>query len=102
MDVDQRVAYTQRIMIGAALKKYKEVLMDCKPLEKDLTGEKWNLRNLKALSTEDSWNWSKSDGLDYSSDAYLIWTSMLTSRRRFFLSWESACRGSTEDSFRTT
>ena len=30
MDVDQRVAYMQRILIGAVIKKYKVVLVECK------------------------------------------------------------------------
>ena len=30
MDVDQRMAYIQNILIGSALKKYKAVLLECK------------------------------------------------------------------------
>ena len=53
MDVDQRLAYMQRILIGAALKKYKVVLLECKHSEKDLKGYKWYLGELKELSTDD-------------------------------------------------
>ena len=37
MDVDKRLAYTQRILRGAALKKYQEVLVTCRQSEKELT-----------------------------------------------------------------
>ena len=40
MDVDQRLAYKQRILRVAALKKYKVVLVDCKQSAKDLAGDK--------------------------------------------------------------
>ena len=36
MDVDQRVAYTKRFLRGAALRKYKVVLLECKQSAKDL------------------------------------------------------------------
>ena len=37
MDVDKRLAYTQHILRGAALKKYHEVLVTCRQSEKELT-----------------------------------------------------------------
>ena len=43
----------QRIMRGAALKKYKAVLLECNQLAKDLAGENWTLGDLKELSTDD-------------------------------------------------
>ena len=61
MEVDQSIAYMQRILRGAALKKYKAVLMECKEQAKDLTRDNYTLGDLKALSTEDFWNWAKSD-----------------------------------------
>ena len=51
MDTEQRIAYTQRLLIGAALKKYKAVLTNCKDLAKEIAGDKWNLVDVKALST---------------------------------------------------
>ena len=65
MDVDQRVAYTHCILIGAALKKYKAVLVECKPLAKDIVGYKWYLVVLKEISTEYFWTWTKKDGIGY-------------------------------------
>ena len=32
MELDQRVAYTQRILRGELLQKYKEILLECKKL----------------------------------------------------------------------
>ena len=63
--MDQRVAYTQRILRGAALKKYKAVLLECKQLEKDLAGDKWDLGNLKEISMDDFWTWAKKDVIGY-------------------------------------
>ena len=41
MDVDKRLAYTQRILRGATLKKYQEVLVTCRQSAKELTGDEW-------------------------------------------------------------
>ena len=71
MDVDQRVAYTQRILRGAALKNYREVLVECKHSEKDIAGDKWDLGELKGLSTVDLWAWSKKDSIGYDGHTYL-------------------------------
>ena len=43
MDVDQQVAYMQRIFRGAALKNYRAVLVEFKQSVKDLAGNKWDL-----------------------------------------------------------
>ena len=53
----------QCILRGAALKKYKVVIRACKELTKDLAGGKWNLVDLKELSTAELWTWENSDGL---------------------------------------
>ena len=71
MEVEQRIAYTQRILRGAAFKKYKAVRIECKYIAKDLAGDKWNLGNLRVIFTELFWTWDKSDGLDNNKDAYL-------------------------------
>ena len=47
IDVDQRVACTQIILRGYALKKYQAVLVECKQLAKDLVGDSWDLGALK-------------------------------------------------------
>ena len=39
-DMDQRLAYTQRILRGAVIKKYRAVLVECKHLAKDIAGYK--------------------------------------------------------------
>ena len=69
MEVDQSIAYMQRILRGAALKKYKAVLMECKESAKDPIGEKYTLGDLKVLSTEEFWTWDRSDEISYSRDA---------------------------------
>ena len=65
MEVYQRIYYTHRILRGAALKKYKVALMDCKQSAKDLLGDKVTLGYLKALSTKDFWTWGESYGIVY-------------------------------------
>ena len=71
MEVEKMIAYTQRILAVAALKKYKSVLRECKELAKDLAGEKWTLINLKEIYEEDFWAWDNSDGIEDDKDAYL-------------------------------
>ena len=72
MDVDQRVDYTHHILRGSAPKKYKEVLVECKQSAKEPAGDKWILRALKDLSTDDFWTWAKIDNIVYDRDAYLV------------------------------
>ena len=43
--------------------------MECKHSVKDIAGDKWTLGDLKAISTEDFWDWVNSDGLAYNGDA---------------------------------
>ena len=38
--VEQRVVYTQTILRGSELNKYKAVLLECKQPVEDITGEK--------------------------------------------------------------
>ena len=71
MDVDQRLAYTQLIIRGDALKKYKAVLVEYKQLAKDIVGYKWDLVVLKEISMGAFWNWTKKYGIGYDGDAYL-------------------------------
>ena len=72
MDVDQMVAYTQRIIIGAALKTYKAVLIECNHSVKDLAGDTWDLSALKELFTENFRAWDKKVGTFYDRGAYLL------------------------------
>ena len=65
MDAKKRLAYTQRILRGDALKKYRDVLVTCRQLENDLAGDEWTLGDLTGLSMEEFWNWSKTDTTEY-------------------------------------
>ena len=71
MEVEQRFAYTQRILREAELKKYKTLLKACKGLENDIAEEKWNLRDFKELSIEDFWTSANNYEHDDDGDAYL-------------------------------
>ena len=61
MDVNQRISYTQRLLRGAALKKYKSVLMECKESAKDIPGEQVDPRKFEG---------AKEDGIDNNGDTY--------------------------------
>ena len=69
--VDKRLAYTQRILRGSALKKHQEVLMTCKQSAKELTGDEWTLGDMSGLLTEDFWTWAKTDTTRYDGNPYL-------------------------------
>ena len=69
LDVYQRVAFMQLILRGSVLNKYKAVLLDCKQSSNDLAGDKWNLGDLKGISTDDFWTWDKCDRITYDVDA---------------------------------
>ena len=71
MHVDQRVYHKQCIIIGAALKNYKAVLVEYKQSAKELAGYKWNLGALKELPTGNFWTWDKKYGIGYDRYAYL-------------------------------
>ena len=71
MFVDQRVAYKRLLPRGAAPKKYKLVLTECKDSAKELAVEQCNLGDVNTLSTERFWTWDNADGLDNNGDAYL-------------------------------
>ena len=59
IDVDTIIKYTERILIVAALKIYRQVLAECKESEKGLAGDQWNLMLLKILTMEQFWDWTK-------------------------------------------
>ena len=52
-DVDQRVKYTENILTGPALKKYRDILLVCKDRAKNYTGDHWMLEESKYVSMED-------------------------------------------------
>ena len=51
MDVDKRLAYTQRIIRGFTLTKYREVLVTCRHSAKNIAGDMWTLVKLTGLSS---------------------------------------------------
>ena len=71
MDVKKRVSHTQRILKGAALKKYREVLVPYRQSAKELAGYEWNFGKLVGLSAEAFWTQDKMDTMGYDGNAYL-------------------------------
>ena len=71
MEVDQSIDYTQCILRGLEIKKYKAVLIACKESEEDIAGDKWTLGDLKELYIYGFWTWVNSYRLDSNRYAYL-------------------------------
>ena len=69
MGVEQRVAYTQRIIRGAAIKNFREVLVVCRQSAKELAGDYWNLSELAGISVEDFYTWDKTYTTGYDGNA---------------------------------
>ena len=86
MDVEKRLAYTQCILRGAALKIYREVLVACRQSAKDLAGDEWNLGELAGLSVEAFWDWAKTDTTGYGRHTYLA-----SSIGNYGWIWRNAC-----------
>ena len=81
MDVEKRLAYTQRIPRGSPLKKNREILMTVRQLAKDLAGDEWNLGELTELSAEDFWTWAKTDTTGNDVNDYLTWDKCVNFER---------------------
>ena len=62
--VDKRVKYTQKILRGTALKKYKQVLAGYKESEMGLSGDQWNMGAKNDVTMEQLWAWDKVDSID--------------------------------------
>ena len=71
MDVDKKLAYTQRILRRAALKKYREFLVTCMQLAKELLGDERTLSEMSGISTDNFWTWDKIDNTGYDVYDYL-------------------------------
>ena len=59
MDVYKKINYTESILLGSALKKYRQILAECKDSEKGIAGDHWTLESEKGVSMEQLWSWSK-------------------------------------------
>ena len=84
IDVYQRVAYTQRILKGSALKKYREFLVACRQSAKELAGYEWKLGELAGLSTEYLWTWTKTYTTGYDGHAYLAMDKCVDFERKLW------------------
>ena len=71
IDVDQRVDYTHRTLKGYSLKQYREFLIGCRQLTKELAGDEWNLGKLTGLLADDLCIWSKTNTTGYDGHEYL-------------------------------
>ena len=53
------VNYTQHILRGLALNKYKTVLAQCKETAKVIAGDQWTLGEAKYVTMDQLWTWEK-------------------------------------------
>ena len=70
MDVKKTINYTERILKGSALNKYRQVLVDCKQLENVLAVDKWTLGQAKSVTIEQFWYWFKKDAINGALDLF--------------------------------
>ena len=56
-----RIKYTERILRGTELKKFRHVLVECKESDKGLSGNQWSVGSEKSISMEQLWTWAKMD-----------------------------------------
>ena len=59
-------------------------MLGFKKLVEDIVGENWILSDLKALSIEELFTWSKSDGLSYDGDSYLVMKTLVDFDKEFW------------------
>ena len=64
IDVDKRINYIERILRREALNKYRQVLSECKDLEKGIDVDQWNMGAAKNVTMEQVWDWAKVDAID--------------------------------------
>ena len=60
----------QRILNGAALKKYREVLVTYRHSAKELAGDEWTLGEITGLSKKDFWTRANTDTTRYDGHDY--------------------------------
>ena len=72
MDGDRGLAYTQRILKGYALKHYREVMILCRSLAKELAGNQWNLSKLSGISADVFWTWAKVDTKGHNGYTFIV------------------------------
>ena len=78
----------QRILKGAALKKYREVLVTYRHSAKELAGDEWTLGEITGLSKKDFWTRANTDTTRYDGHDYLARDKCVDSKRDLWLELE--------------
>ena len=50
------------------MRKYRQVLAECKDLAKGLDGDQWNTGKAKSVTIEKFWNWDKVESIEGAVD----------------------------------
>ena len=71
MNVDKSIKYTQWILRGAYINKYKQILAGFKELVKGLDGDQYNLGVTEDVAMKQLCVWTKVDSIEGSGDLCL-------------------------------
>ena len=61
LDLDISIKYMERILRRPAMNKFWQVMLECKELEKGLSGDQWSIGLVKSVTMEQFYTWDKDD-----------------------------------------
>ena len=100
IDLDIRIKYTEHILRGPALKKFRQVLLKCKDPAKGLSGYQWSLALEKVLPCSSSVLGTRRMDVTGWDNPSLERNAKPTFRKSCGPSWEIACGLNTGQSLR--
>ena len=70
LDIDKRVNCTKRLLRWLVLKKYKDILTECKETLKGISGGQWMIGEVKDGTMDRFWTWEKINRIDTYGTVY--------------------------------
>ena len=70
LDIDKRVNCTKRLLRWLLLKKYKDILTECKETLKGISGGQWMIGEVKDGTMDRFWTWEKINRIDTYGTVY--------------------------------
>ena len=68
LDLDIRIKYTERILRNSDMKKYRQVLLACKEMDRGTYGDQWTLIAVNNVTMDQFCTWDKVDDRNFDSD----------------------------------